>query len=247
MSGHSKWSTIKHKKAKTDAQKGKVYTKMAKLIAVAAREGGADPENNAKLKDAIAKAKSNNMPNDNIDRAIKKGSGELGNSVFEQITYEGYGIGGIAVIVETLTDNKNRTAGDVRYTFDKNGGNLGTTGCVSFMFEKKGTILVNNDDSVDEDDLMMLALDAGADDFLVSEDGYEITTSPEMFSAICEELQQNNIKTESANIEMIPSNYTLLEDEEQIKKFEKMLDMFDDNDDVQEVYHNAEFPDGYEG
>lgn len=247
MSGHSKWSTIKHKKAKTDAQKGKIYTKMAKLIAVAAREGGADPDLNAKLKDAIAKAKSNNMPNDNIERAIKKGAGELGNSVFEEITYEGYGIGGVAVIVEALTDNKNRTAGDVRYYFDKNGGNLGTSGCVSFMFEKKGTILVDNDGNVDEEELMMIALDSGAEDFDVSDDGFEITTTPETFSKVCDALEENGIKTASASVEMVPSNYTKLEDEAQIKKFEKMLEMFEDNDDVQDVYHNAEFPDDYEG
>lgn len=242
MSGHSKWSNIKNKKAKTDAQKGKIYTKMAKLIAVAAREGGSDPALNAKLKDAIAKAKANNMPNSNIDRAIKKGAGELGDSVFESITYEGYGIGGVAVIVEALTDNKNRTAGDVRYFFDKNGGNLGTNGCVSFMFEKKGSILVEDDGSIDEEDLMMIALDGGAEDFDVSEDGFEITTAPQDFSSVCDALEENGIKTVSAQVEMIPSTYTKLEDPEQIKKFERMLDMFEENDDVQDVYHNAELP-----
>lgn len=240
MSGHSKWSTIKNKKAKTDAQKGKVYTKMAKLIAVAAKEGGSDPGTNAKLQTAITKAKAANMPNDNIERAIKKGAGELGNSVYEEITYEGYAIGGVAVIVQALTDNKNRTAGDVRYMFDKNGGNLGTSGCVSYMFEKQGKILVDKENA-DEDELMMIALDAGAEDFETNEEGFEITTAPDTFSNVMKALEENDIKTESANVDMVPNNYTQIAPEH-VNMFNKMMDMFDDNDDVQEVFHNGEFP-----
>lgn len=246
MSGHSKWANIKNKKAKTDAVKGKIYTKMGKLIAVAVKEGGGDPNTNSKLKEAVAKAKSENMPNDTIDRAIKKALGDGNGANYEQINYEGYGVGGVAVIVEALTDNKNRTAGDVRYYFDKNGGNLGTTGCVSYMFEKKGVILVENDSKVDEEELMMISLDAGADDFEASEDGFEITTSVNSFPNVCDALEENSIQTMSAGIEMVPSTYTELSDGEQIKRFMKMLDMFDENDDVQEVYHNAQLPDDYE-
>ena len=238
MSGHSKWSTIKHKKGKQDAIKGKIYTKLAKVIAIAARDG-ADPSSNARLKEAIAKAKAQNMPNDNIDRAIKKGSGEIGNSIFETNLYEGYGIGGVAVIVETLTDNKNRTAGDVRYIFDKNGGNLGTSGCVSYLFDKKGTILVEKNKDIDEDELMDLALNSGADDFEADENGFTITTEPEDFLAVCEMLEEKGIHPISAEIGMIPQTETELTDPEHIKKFSKMIDMFDDNDDVQEVYHNC--------
>lgn len=237
MSGHSKWSTIKHKKGKADAAKGKVFTKMAKYLAVAAREGGSDPELNAKLRDAILKAKAANMPNDNIDRAIKKGAGELQDTVYEEITYEGYGPSGVAVIVQTLTDNKNRSAADVRHAFDKNGGNLGTTGCVAFMFEKKGRIMVEKADGLDEDDLMMIALDAGAEDFEASEDGYEIITEPDNFSAVMDALNENKIEVLSGEVAMIPSTETDL-NEEDAKRMEKMLDMFDDNDDVQEVWHN---------
>lgn len=236
MSGHSKWATIKRKKAATDQIKGKVYTKLAKAISVAARDG-ADPSTNAKLKEAITKAKSQNMPNDNIERAIKKGSGELGNSVFEQVTYEGYGIGGVAVVVETLTDNRNRTAGDVRHIFDKNGGNLGTNGCVSYLFEKTGVILVDKDE-VDEDTLMMLALDNGADDIELGDEGYEINVAYENFLGLCDVLEQNGIKTLSADIEMIPTTEVEIDDDK-MKRFIKMMDMFDDNDDVQDVYHNC--------
>jgi YebC/PmpR family DNA-binding regulatory protein len=242
MSGHSKWANIKHKKGKQDAIKGKIYTKMGKVISIAAREGGADPNSNAKLKEAIAKAKANNMPNDNIERAIKKGAGELGNSTYENIIYEGYGIGGVAVIVETLTDNKNRTAGEVRYIFDKNGGNLGTSGCVAFLFDKKGQILLDKDTPIEEDALMELALDAGAEDFETSEDGYEITTAPEDFNAVLEALETANLSPVSAEVAMIPQTETELTDEAQITKFQKMLDMFDENDDVQDVYHNGILP-----
>ena len=237
MSGHSKWANIKNRKGKQDAAKGKIFTKMAKYIAVAAREGGSDPEMNAKLRDAVAKAKAANMPNDNIDRAIKKGAGELQGAVYEEITYEGYGPSGVAVIVQCLTDNKNRTAADVRHAFDKNGGNLGTSGCVGFMFTKKGRILVEKSDAVDEEELMMTALDAGAEDMESSEDGYEISTAPEDFSAVIEALKDNNIEVLSGEVAMIPSTETSLS-EDDAKKMEKMLDMFDDNDDVQEVWHN---------
>jgi len=206
MSGHNKWTNIKHKKGKQDAIKGKIYTKMGKLIAVAVKEGGSDPSTNGKLKEAIAKAKASNMPNDNIERAIKKGAGELGGGNFENVTYEGYGIGGVAVIVEALTDNRNRTAGDVRYIFDKNGGNLGATGCVSYLFSEKGTILIEKDECpMDEDSLMELALDNGADNFETSEDGYEITTEPADFSAVLKAIEDANIPTVSAAIEKVPS------------------------------------------
>lgn len=237
MSGHSKWSNIKNRKGKQDAVKGKIFTKMAKLIAVAAREGGGDPEMNAKLRDAIAKAKAANMPNDNVDRAVKKGTGELGDAIFEEITYEGYGPGGVAVIVSALTDNKNRTAADVRHAFDKNGGNLGTNGCVGFLFAKSGRIMVEKSDAIDEDELMMLALDAGAEDMEVAEDGYTIITAPEDFAAVMDAMGENDIEVLTGEVAMIPSTETALSPED-VKKMEKMLDMFDDNDDVQEVWHN---------
>ncbi|KAF5088352.1 YebC/PmpR family DNA-binding transcriptional regulator [Acetobacterium wieringae] len=238
MSGHSKWSTIKHKKGKADAKRGQIFTKLAKYIAVASREGGSDPDMNAKLKEAIAKAKAANMPNDNIDRAIKKGAGELQGSVYEEITYEGYGPGGVAVIVETLTDNKNRTAGDVRHAFDKNGGNLGTSGCVGFLFTKKGQIMIEKADGLDEEALMMLALDAGAEDIETAEEGYEISTEPVDFGQVCDALKQEGYELASAEIAMIPSTEVELTDATEIKKMLKMIDMFDDNEDVQAVWHN---------
>lgn len=238
MSGHSKWANIKNKKGKNDAARGKIFTKMAKYIAVASREGGPDPEMNAKLRDAVAKAKAANMPNDNIERAIKKGAGELGNNVYEEITYEGYGPAGVAVIVTALTDNKNRTAADVRHAFDKNGGNLGTNGCVSFMFEKHGQILVERDD-LDEDELMMAMLDAGAEDFQATEDGFEITTDPADFTTVMEALEQMGIKPVSGEVAQVPSTYTKLSAED-ATRMQKMLDMFEDNDDVQDVFHNWE-------
>ncbi|MSS19634.1 YebC/PmpR family DNA-binding transcriptional regulator [Pseudoramibacter porci] len=237
MSGHSKWNNIKNRKGKQDAAKGKIFTKMAKLIAVAAREGGGDPEMNSKLREAVAKAKAANMPNDNIDRAIKKGSGELGDAVFEEITYEGYGPGGAAVIVQALTDNKNRTAGDVRHIFDKNGGNLGTNGCVSYLFERAGRILIEKSDDIDEDELMMAALDAGAEDMETSEDGYEIKTAPADFASVLDQIQAAGYDVVSGEIAQIPSTETELSDEDS-QKMEKMLEMFEDNDDVQEVFHN---------
>ena len=210
---------------------------MAKLIAVAAREGGGDPEMNAKLREAVAKAKAANMPNDNIDRAVKKGSGELNDAIYEEITYEGYGPGGVAVIVQTLTDNKNRTAADVRHIFDKNGGNLGTNGCVGFLFERAGRIFVEQSDDIDEDELMMTALDAGAEDMETSEDGYEIRTAASDFAQVLEALQNAGVSVASGEIAQIPSTESELSEEDS-KKMEKMLDMFDDNDDVQEVFHN---------
>lgn len=238
MSGHSKWSTIKHKKGKADAKRGQIFTKLAKYIAVASREGGSDPDMNAKLKEAIAKAKAANMPNENIDRAVKKGAGELQGSVYEEIIYEGYGPGGVAVIVETLTDNKNRTAGDVRHAFDKNGGNLGTSGCVGFLFTKKGQIMIEKTDDLDEEALMMLALDAGAEDIETADEGYEISTEPVDFGQVCDALKQEGYELASAEIAMIPATEVELTDATEIKKMLKMIDMFDDNEDVQAVWHN---------
>ncbi|KAB3531461.1 YebC/PmpR family DNA-binding transcriptional regulator [Alkaliphilus serpentinus] len=225
------------RKNKQDSKKAKIYTKLARLITVAARQGGGDPEYNATLKTAIDKAKAANMPNDNIDRAIKKGTGEAGGDNFEHITYEGYGPNGVAVIVEVLTDNRNRTAGDVRHAFDKNGGNLGTSGCVSFMFERKGQILLENDDSIDEDSLMMTAIEAGAEDFLPDEEAFEIITTPEDFNTVKEVLEGEGYTFLNADIVQIPSTTASLEGDD-VKKMNKLIDMLEDNDDVQEVHHN---------
>lgn len=244
MSGHSKWANIKRKKGKADAARGKVFTKIGKEISVAVKEGGPNPDANSKLKDIIAKAKANNMPMDTINRAIKRGSGEMEGVNYEEIIYEGYGTSGVAVIVQALTENKNRTAGDVRHAFDRHGGNMGTSGCVLFMFEKKGVMVVEKSDSVDEDDLMMMALDAGAEDFSTEDDSYEIITTPEDFSAVREALEGNGIEFASAEVSMIP-NTTVALDETSAAKFEKLIDMLEDNDDVQEVWHNAEFPEGW--
>ncbi|TDT47628.1 YebC/PmpR family DNA-binding transcriptional regulator [Fonticella tunisiensis] len=244
MSGHSKWANIKHKKGKQDALRGKIFTKIGKEIAVAVKEGGSNPDANSRLRDAIAKAKANNMPSENIQRAIKRAAGELGSVNYEEIIYEGYGPSGVAVIVQALTDNRNRTAGDVRHIFDKYGGNVGTPGCVSFMFEKKGLLVIEKSDSIDEDELMMMALDAGAEDFESDDDVYEITTSPEDFSAVREALEANGIEFASAEVTMIPGTTVSL-DEETAAKFEKLIDALEDNDDVQNVYHNAEFPEGW--
>lgn len=242
MSGHSKWANIKHKKGKADALRGKIFTKLGKEIAIAAK-GGADPATNSRLADVIAKAKSNNMPNDTIQRAIKKGSGEMEGVNYEEITYEGYAPGGVAVIVTTLTDNRNRTAGDVRHIFDKNGGSMGVSGAVGYLFDKKGVIIVERDGKIDEDELMMQALDAGAEDFSAEEDSFEILTDPNNFSEVRAKLEAAGIPMVSAEVTMIPQNYVEVADPENIKKINKMLDMFDDNDDVQDVYHNAELPD----
>lgn len=244
MSGHSKWANIKRKKGKADAVRGKVFTKIGKEIAVACKEGGANPEANSRLRDAVAKAKANNMPMDTIQRAIKKGAGEMEGVNYEEIIYEGYGPAGVAVIVEALTENKNRTAGDVRHTFDKYGGNMGTTGCVSFMFERKGLIVIERTDSMDEDEMMMMALDAGAEDFSSDEETFEITTTLEDFSTVRESLESNGIEFASAELSMIPSTTVAL-DSDKAGKFERLIDMLDDNDDVQNVWHNAEFPEGW--
>lgn len=240
MSGHSKWSNIKHKKEKTDAQKGKIFTKLGREITVAVKSGGADPETNRKLKDIIAKARSNNMPNDNIQRCIKKALGDGNDDNYENITYEGYGPSGVAVIVETLTDNRNRTAGDLRHYFDKFGGNLGTNGSVSWMFDKKGKIIILKASDIDEDTIMMDALDAGAEDFEVSDEFYEITTTPDDFSDVVSKLEEKNYAYASAEVEMIPQTYVKLTDAHDVLMMEKLIENLEDNDDVQDIYHNWE-------
>ncbi len=239
MSGHSKFANIKHKKEKNDAAKGKMFTIIGKEIAIAVREGGADPANNSKLRDVIAKAKANNMPNDTIERGIKKAAGADGNVNYEVITYEGYGPGGIAIIVDTLTDNKNRTAANVKHAFTKGDGNVGTPGCVSYMFDKKGQIIIDKEEvETDPDELMMMALDAGAEDFSDDEDSYTVITAPDDFSTVRETLEKEGIPMADAEVRMIPQNYVELADEEDIKRLNRILDMLDDDDDVQEVYHN---------
>ena len=241
MSGHSKWSTIKNKKAKIDGARAKIFTKIGRELIVAVKEGGsADPNVNSKLRDTIAKAKANNVPNDNIDRIIKKAAGDGDTSKYEAITYEGYGPGGIAVIVETLTDNRNRTAVEVRHYFDKFGGNLGTQGCVSFMFERKGVLIVESE-GLEEDKVMEDALECGASDFTPEDGVFEIYTEPEDFSTVNSELSSKGYKFIEAEIEMVPSNYTALTDEEQITKMQRLLEMLEDNDDVQNVWHNWEY------
>jgi YebC/PmpR family DNA-binding regulatory protein len=240
MAGHSKWSNIKRRKEKTDAKRGKEFTKLGREIAIAVRSGGPDPEVNSKLRDVIAKAKSANMPNDTIARSIKKASGDMGGESYEEVVYEGYGPGGVAVIVEAATDNRNRTAADVRHYFDKFGGNLGTTGCVSFMFDKKGLILIDKSVDKSEDELMMEALEAGAEDFNVDEEYYEIITDPGDFSNVREALEKSQVEFESADLEMIPQTTTKLTDDKQIELMEKLIDHLEDLDDVQKVYHNWE-------
>lgn len=241
MSGHSKWSTIKRAKGKTDAARSAVFTKIGREIAVAVKAGGADPNSNSSLRAIIAKAKAANMPNDNINRSIKKASGEIGSINYESNIYEGYGVNGIAVIVETLTDNKNRTGGDVRHIFDKCGGSLGTTGCVSYMFESKGVIVIEKTDKMDDDEMMMVALDAGADDFTVEDDVYEIITTPDSFNEVRENLEQQGYSFLKSEVSKIP-NMTVSVEGDAAAKFTRMLDMFEENDDVQNVYHNAELP-----
>ncbi|MFR4163481.1 MAG: YebC/PmpR family DNA-binding transcriptional regulator [Paraclostridium sordellii] len=231
---------IINRKGKQDAKRAKIFTKHARAIAVAAKEGGADPEYNATLKAAIDKAKADNMPNDNIDRAIAKGAGGGAGENFETIVYEGYGPGGVAVIVEALTDNKNRTAGNVRYYFDKNGGNLGTSGCVSFMFDKKGQILIEANDDVSEEELMDIALEAGAEDLIVEEDGFEVLTSPEDFQTVKEELEAKGYSFISAEVKLLPQTTTKLTEEEQLKFMNRLVDMLEDDDDVQNIAHNWE-------
>ncbi|MDR0879469.1 MAG: YebC/PmpR family DNA-binding transcriptional regulator [Clostridioides sp.] len=231
---------IENRKGKQDAKRANVFTKHARAITVAAKEGGADPEYNATLKTAIDKAKADNMPNDNIDRAIAKGAGAGAGDDYETIVYEGYGPGGVAVIVNTLTDNKNRTAGNVRYYFDKNGGNLGTVGCVAFMFDKKGQVFIEADDEVSEDELMTVALEAGAEDFITEEDGYEVITEPDDFGAVRDALKEAGYELLHADIKMIPQTTTILEDEAQVKQMEKLVDMLEEDDDVQDIYYNWE-------
>ena len=243
MSGHSKWHNIQAKKGKADAQRGAVFTKIGREIAIAVREGGANPESNGKLRDIIAKAKANNMPNDNIQRSIKKASGELSNVVYEEITYEGYAPGGVAVIVDCISDNRNRTASDVRHCFAKYGGNLGTTGSVGFMFDERGVLVVEREPGSDEDEMMMTALDAGAEDVNVEEDVYEILTAPNDFSAVREKLEQQGVTFLSAEVQKIPQNTVAVTDPDTIVKIQKMLDLLEENDDVQNVFHNADLPD----
>ena len=242
MSGHSKWSNIKHKKEKSDSQKAKVFTKIGREITVVVKAGGPDPESNSKLKDVIAKARANNMPNENIARCIKKASGDMSADNYEDIIYEGYGPAGVAVIVETLTDNRNRTAGEMRHYFDKYGGNLGQSGCVTFMFDRRGVIVVESE-GVDEETLMMEALDAGADDFSAEDSYFEILTSPENFSATRSALETAGYNIASAEIEQIPQTTVALTGEDDIKNMRKLIEMLEDNDDVQEVYHNCELED----
>ena len=243
MSGHSKWNNIKRKKEKTDGQKAKIFTRMGREISVAIREGGsADPSTNSKLKDAIAKAKANNVPNDNIERILKKAASEGSGENYEALQYEGYGPCGIAVIVETLTDNRNRTAADLRHYFDKCGGNLGQTGCVSFMFNKKGKLIIEAE-GLDEDKVMEDALEAGASDFAADEDIFEITTEPEDFSAVRDDLESKGYTFVTAEVQMVPDVLTAISDPDAIKNMEKLLDMLDDNDDVQDVWHNWDRPD----
>ncbi len=239
MSGHSKFANIKHKKEKNDAAKGKIFTIIGREIAVAVKEGGPDPANNFKLAQVIAKAKANNMPNDTIERGIKKAAGDVGNVNYEYVTYEGYGPNGIAIIVNALTDNKNRTAANVRSAFTKGQGSIGTPGCVSFMFDEKGQIIVDKEEyELEADDLMMTALDAGADDFHEEEDSFEILTSPEAFEEVRKALEEANIPMASAEVTMLPQNYVELTDETAVKNLQKTLDLLDADDDVQGVYHN---------
>ncbi|OQB14822.1 MAG: putative transcriptional regulatory protein [Firmicutes bacterium ADurb.Bin193] len=240
MSGHSKWSTIKRKKGEADAKRGKIFTKIGREIAVAVKSGGPDPTVNSKLKDAIAKAKANNMPNDTISRSIKKAAGEGAGDNFENIIYEGYGPSGVAVIVETLTDNRNRTAADMRHYFDKFGGNLGTSGCVMFMFDQKGVFVIENNGSVDEEKLIGDALEAGADDVTTETEYFEVTTSPNDFSAVYEALEAAGYTFEDAQVQYVPQTYVKLTDEKDILNMNKLIDHLEDNDDVQSVWHNWE-------
>lgn len=246
MSGHSKWANIKNKKAKTDAAKGKIFTKLGRELAVAVKAGGPDPTVNSKLADVIAKAKSNNMPNDTIARSIKKAAGEGDGANYEEFSYEGYGPAGVAVILEIVTDNRNRTASEIRHIFDKSGGSMGATGCVSWMFDKKGVIVIENDGKIDEEELMMLALDAGAEDFVPVEDTFEIYTAPDDFSKVRTALEEAGYEFLNAETDMIPQNTVPVSGEDVLKKIYWMLDQFDEHDDVQNVYHNAELPEDEE-
>ena len=239
MSGHSKFANIKHKKEKNDAAKGKIFTIIGREIAIAVKEGGSDPANNSKLRDVIAKAKANNMPNDTIDRGIKKAAGSADAVNYETVTYEGYGPSGTAIIVKALTDNKNRTAANVRNAFTKGQGSIGTQGCVSYMFDEKGQIIIAKEEcDMDADDLMMLALDAGADDFNEEDEDYEILTAPDAFSQVRETQEKENIPMANAEVTMLPQTYVELSDEKDLTNIQRILDLLDEDDDVQEVYHN---------
>ena len=240
MSGHSKWHNIQARKGKQDAQRGKIFTKLGREILMAVKAGGPDLASNSKLRDVVAKAKANNMPNDTIDKAIKKASGEGNSAHYDEIVYEGYGPNGVALIVNASTDNKNRTASDVRHAFDKSGGNLGTVGCVSYLFERKGVIIIEKESTnMSEEELMMLAVEAGAEDFQAEGEVYEITTAPEDFSKVREELEKNNIAFLEAGIQMVPSTYIKL-DEKNAQKMQNLIDRLEDLDDVIEVFHNWE-------
>ncbi len=241
MSGHSKFANIKHKKEKNDAKRGKIFTVIGREIAVAVKEGGPDPNNNSKLRDVVAKAKANNMPNDTIERGIKKAAGNVDAVNYVAATYEGYGPNGTAIIVEALTDNKNRTASNVRNAFTKGHGNVGTTGCVSYMFDQKGQIIIDKEEyETDADEFMMMALDAGAEDFMEEDDSYEIQTSPDDFSQVREALESENVPMAQAEVTMIPQNYVELTSEEDLKNFNRIIDLLDEDDDVQAVYHNVD-------
>jgi YebC/PmpR family DNA-binding regulatory protein len=240
VAGHSKWANIKHRKEKADSQRGKIFTKLGREIAVAVKQGGPDPDLNSKLKDVIAKAKASNMPNDSIMRSIKRAAGETDADNFEEIIYEGYGPGGIAVIVKSMTDNRNRTAGDVRHYFDKFGGNLGQSGCVLFMFDRKGVIIIENTGNINEEDLMMEAIEAGAEDFNTEDEYFEILTDPSNFSAVREALENKGYEFVEADIQMIPQTTVKLDDSKQIEMMEKLIDNLEDLDDVQSVWHNWE-------
>lgn len=242
MSGHSKWHNIQARKGKADAARAKIFTKIGREIAIAVREGGAEPSNNTKLRDIIAKAKANNMPNDNITRSIKKAAGEGSGANFEEFNYEGYAPGGVAVIVEIVTDNRNRSASDVRHAFDKNGGSLGTTGSVSFMFDNKGVIVIEREPGMDEDDMLMQALDAGADDMIANDDVFEIYTQPNDFNNVREALEGMGHSFLSADKQMVPQNTVEVTDPDTVLKIQKLLRMLEEHDDVVEVYHNAELP-----
>ena len=241
MSGHSKFANIKHKKEKNDAAKGKIFTIIGREIAVAVKEGGPDPANNSRLRDVIAKAKANNMPNDTIDRGIKKAAGDANSVNYETVTYEGYGPSGTAIIVRALTDNKNRTAANVRSAFTKGHGSIGTQGCVSYMFDEKGQIIIAKEEcDLEADDLMMMALDAGAEDFSEEEDSFEVLTAPDDFTAVREALEKENVPMASAEVTMLPQTYVTLTDEEDLKCINRILDLLDEDDDVQSVYTNWE-------
>lgn len=241
MSGHSKWNNIKRKKEKTDAAKAKIFTKIGREISVIVKAGGPNPQENSKLKDAIAKAKANNVPNDNIERIIKKAAGEGGANEYEELIYEGYGPNGVAVVVETLTDNRNRTAGEMRHYFDKCGGNLGQSGSVMFMFDRKGVIVIEGE-GLDEDTVMEAALEAGAEDFSFDGDVFEITTEPNDLGTVRDALEEKGYSFLSAEVQYIPQTTTVIDDEESVVKMEKLIDMLEENDDVQEIWHNWEMP-----